>query len=150
MSLGLFGISLAIVQGVLIRYVLKVLGDRRTVLWGIVFNAMAFLALGLVTSGTVALILTPLAALGAVVIPALQAMMSRAIPDDSQGGLQGLLTSAGALAMIVSPLVMSNVFWIATANNTPFYLPGAPFLVSMVLMGVCVVVFLGRKRMTPG
>ena len=119
------------------------------ILWGIVFNACAFLALALVTSGTVALIITPLAALGAVVIPALQAMMSRAIPDNSQGGLQGLLTSAGALAMIVSPLIMSNVFWLATAESTGFYLPGAPFLLSMVLMGVCVVVFLGRKRMTP-
>jgi len=149
LSLGLFGISLAIVQGWLIRYVLAWLGDRKTVLYGILFNAAAFLALAMVSSGTLALILTPLAALGAVVIPALQAMMSRAIPDNAQGGLQGLLTSAGALAMIVSPAVMSQVFWVATAESTPVYLPGAPFLVSMLLMVVCAVVFLGRKRMTP-
>ena len=148
MSIGLFGVSLAIVQGGLIRWVLRVLGDRGTVLYGIVFNAFAFLALGLADSGMLALILTPLAALGGVVIPALQAMMSRAIPDNAQGGLQGLLTSAGALAMIVSPLVMSQVFWLATAETTPFYMPGAPFFVSMLLMAVCAVVFLGRKRMT--
>lgn len=148
LSLGLFGISLAIVQGWLIRYVLAWLGDRKTVLYGILFNAAAFLALAMVSSGTVALILTPLAALGAVVIPALQAMMSRAIPDNAQGGLQGLLTSAGALAMIVSPAVMSQVFWVATAESTPVYLPGAPFLVSMLLMVVCAIVFLGRKRMS--
>ncbi|SPJ24436.1 TCR/Tet family MFS transporter [Palleronia abyssalis] len=147
-SIGLFGVSLAIVQGGLIRWVLRVLGDRGTVLYGIVFNAFAFLALGLADSGMLALILTPLAALGGVVIPALQAMMSRAIPDNAQGGLQGLLTSAGALAMIVSPLVMSQVFWLATAETTPFYMPGAPFFVSMLLMAVCAVVFLGRKRMT--
>ena len=147
-SLGLFGISLAIVQGWLIRYVLRWLGDRRTVVWGILFNACAFLAIAVTTSGTVALILTPMAALGAVVIPALQAIMSRTIPDNAQGGLQGLLTSAGALAMIVSPLVMSQVFWSATAQSTPIYLPGAPFLVSMVLMLICAAVFLRRKRLT--
>ncbi len=148
-SLGLFGISLAVVQGALIRPALRMLGDRGAVTWGLVFNACAFLALALVTSGTLALILAPLAALGAVVPPALQGMMSRAIPDDSQGRLQGLLTSAGALAMIVSPAMMSQVFWFATADTTSFYLPGAPFLVSMTLMGLCLVVFLGRKRMRP-
>lgn len=149
LSLGLFGISLAIVQGWLIRYVLRWFGDRGTVLWGLLFNAVVFLLLGVIEDGTIALMLTPLAAVGGVVIPALQAMMSRAIPDNAQGGLQGLLTSAGALAMIVSPLVMSQVFWLATAENAPFYLPGLPFLLSMGLTGVCVVVFLGRKRMRP-
>lgn len=147
LSLGLFGISLAIVQGGLIRVILGRLGDRKAVIWGLGFNACTFLALGLIRDGTVALVLTPLAALGGVVIPAIQAMMSRAIPDDAQGGLQGLLTSAGALAMIVSPALMSQVFWLATADRSPFYLPGAPFLVSMLLMGVCALVFLGRKRM---
>ena len=149
LSLGLFGISLAVVQGWLIRYVLRWFGDRGTVLWGLLFNAVVFLLLGVLENGMIALTLTPLAAIGGVVIPALQAMMSRAIPDNAQGGLQGLLTSAGALAMIVSPLVMSQVFWLATAENAPFYLPGLPFLLSMGLMGVCVVVFLGRKRMRP-
>ncbi|SFG37095.1 MFS transporter, DHA1 family, tetracycline resistance protein [Palleronia marisminoris] len=149
LSLGLFGISLAIVQGWLIRYVLRWFGDRGTVLWGLLFNAVVFLLLGVLEDGTIALMLTPLAAIGGVVIPALQAMMSRAIPDNAQGGLQGLLTSAGALAMIVSPLVMSQVFWLATAENAPIYLPGLPFLLSMGLMGICVVVFLGRKRMRP-
>ena len=72
--------------------------------------------------------------------------MSRAIPDNSQGGLQGLLTSAGALAMIVSPLIMTQVFWVATADSTPFFLPGAPFLVSMLLMFACAWVFLARPR----
>ena len=50
--------------------------------------------------------------------------------------------------MIVSPLVMSQVFWSATAQSTPIYLPGAPFLVSMVLMLICAAVFLRRKRLT--
>ncbi|TRD23519.1 MFS transporter [Palleronia caenipelagi] len=148
-SLGLFGISLALVQGLLIRVVIRVLDDRGAVLWGLCFNALAFLAMGLVQSGRTALILAPLAALGAIVPPALQSMMSRAIPDNAQGGLQGLLTSAGGLAMVVSPFFMSQVFWFATAESTSYHLPGAPFLVSMALMLACIVVFLGRKRMTP-
>jgi DHA1 family tetracycline resistance protein-like MFS transporter len=145
-SLASFGIAMALVQGVLIRHVLRWLGDRGTVVYGLIFNFFAFLALALVTDGVTALILTPLTALGAVVTPALQGIMSRSVQDNAQGELQGVLSSAGALAMIVSPLVMTQVFALFTAPDATVFLPGAPFLVSMMLMVACGAVFLGRQR----
>jgi len=141
-SLAAFGVSMAIVQGGLIRVILRLLGDRGTVVYGLVFNTFAFLALALVTNGTLALILTPLTALGAVVTPAIQGIMSRQTADDSQGELQGVLASAGAVATIISPLMMTYVFARFTEDGAPLFLPGAPFLVSMALMLVCMVVFL--------
>ncbi len=57
----------------------------------------------IVTSGTIALILIPIAALAGVVTPALQGLMSRSVADDQQGELQGALTSVSALAMIIAP-----------------------------------------------
>jgi len=134
------------VQGWLIRIVLPRWGEARTVLAGIAFNACAFLAIGTVTSGTLALFLTPLTALGAVVTPALQGMMSRATPNDRQGELQGVIAAAGAMAMIISPLLMTRVFAAFADPATPPFLPGAPFLVSMALMGICAVVFLWPRR----
>ncbi|MDJ0626858.1 MAG: TCR/Tet family MFS transporter [Rhodobacter sp.] len=146
LSLASFGIAMAIVQGGLIRIVLARLGERFTVLYGLAFNFCAFLALALVTNGTLALILTPLTALGAVVTPALQGMMSRTVPDDAQGELQGVLTSAAAVSMIVSPLIMTQIFAAFTGGLAPVYLPGAPFLVSMLLMVACAAVFFARPR----
>ncbi len=146
LSLASFGVALAIVQGGLIRIILRRLGERYTVIYGLTFNACAFLALALVTNGTVALILTPLTALGAVVTPALQGMMSRTVPDDAQGELQGVLTSAAAVSMILSPLIMTQIFALFTSGAMPVYLPGAPFLVSMLLMAACAAVFLVRPR----
>ena len=64
LSLALFGIMMALVQGVLIRFVLRWLGERNTVVYGHVFDVFAFAALAFVTSGALALVLTPLAALG--------------------------------------------------------------------------------------
>ncbi|WP_102107494.1 TCR/Tet family MFS transporter [Oceaniglobus roseus] len=148
-SLASFGISIALVQGALIGVILKRLGDRGTVIYGLCFNFCAFLALALVTDGTVALILTPLTALGAVVTPALQGIMSRTAPDDSQGELQGVLSSTAALAMIVSPLLMTRVFSAFTAADAPVHLPGAPFLVSMALMVACGAVYLTRRAPAP-
>lgn len=144
-SLALFGILMAIVQGGLIRLILSRLGEWRTIVWGIVFDISAFGAMAVVTSGTVALILTPLAALGAATIPALTATMSHLVGDDEQGALQGVMTSASALAMIVSPMLMTSVFAEFTREGTPVYLPGAPFVVSMLLMIAALLIFLRSK-----
>jgi DHA1 family tetracycline resistance protein-like MFS transporter len=145
-SLAAFGIAMALVQGGLIRVILRMLGERKTVFYGLVFNLFAFMALGLVESGTVAMILTPLTALGAVVTPALQGIMSRTAPDDAQGELQGVISSTASLAMVISPLIMTQIFAAFTAPGAGVFMPGAPFLVSSALMVACMGVFLARPR----
>lgn len=141
LSLALFGIMLAIIQGVMIRPILRLLGERGTVIYGHGFDIAAFLALAFVTSGTWALILTPLAACAAVITPALQGIMSKAVGDDQQGELQGALTSVAALAMIGSPMVMTSIFAAFTADTAPVYLPGAPFILSAALIALGLWVF---------
>jgi DHA1 family tetracycline resistance protein-like MFS transporter len=117
---------------------MRLLGERGTVIYGHAFDVLAFLALAFVTSGTLALILTPLAALAAVITPALQGIMSKAVGADAQGELQGALTSLSALAMIVSPLMMTSIFAAFSAPGAALYLPGAPFLLSagLILLGL--------------
>lgn len=146
LSLGLFGIMMALVQGWLIRRILAWLGERGTVIYGLVFDVAAFGAIAFAPNGTVALILTPLAALGAVITPALQGLLSQTVANDQQGELQGALTSAGALAMILSPLAMTSVFAMFTAPDASVYFPGAPFILSLVLILVALVVFLWPSR----
>lgn len=145
-SLGLFGVMMAVVQGGLIRLILARLGERGTVLYGLVFDVFAFAALAFVTSGPIALILTPLAALGAVITPALQGIMSRAVGETRQGELQGALTSVSAIAMIIAPMVMTSVFARFTHAAAPIYFPGAPFLLSLALILAALAVFLYPKR----
>ncbi|MCV3270504.1 TCR/Tet family MFS transporter [Roseobacter sinensis] len=146
LSLALFGIMMAVVQGGLIRPVLRILGERGTVIYGHLFDTAAFLALAFVTSGTLALILTPLAALAAVITPALQGIMSKAVGRDAQGELQGALTSIMALAMILSPMMMTGTFAAFTDADAPLYLPGAPFVLSALLILAGLTVFLRAPR----
>ncbi|MEP6020776.1 MAG: TCR/Tet family MFS transporter [Paracoccaceae bacterium] len=150
LSLALFGIMMAVVQGGLIRYVLQWLGDRGTVIYGHVFDLIVFLVLATVTSGTVALILTPVAAIAAVISPALTGLMSQAVRDDQQGELQGALTSVGSLAAIFGYAVYPFIFAIfaqkeeveaATLNVALPYFPGAPYILSAVLVGVGLLLF---------
>lgn len=146
LSLAAFGVAMAVVQAGLIPVILRWFGDRGTIVYGLVFNFFAFLILAFVESGAVAIMFIPLTALGAVVVPAIQGVMSRQTANDSQGELQGVLSSTSALATIFSPLIMTTVFWRFSAEDAPIYLPGAPFLVSMSLMVVCMAVFLTPLR----
>jgi len=147
LSLALFGVAMAVVQGGAIRLLVDRFGERGTVNLGFVFAIASYGAIGVITSGTLALILTPIAAIGGVIPPALQGVMSRRVAANAQGELQGALTSTTALAMILSPLAMTASFSEFTKAGTGFYLPGAPFLLAMALsiIGLAIFVFSPRK-----
>ncbi len=137
--------SIAVVQGLLIRPIIRRIGDRGAVILGLGIEVASFVLLGFVTAGWMALALTVVSALGAIAGPALQSILSRAAPDDAQGELQGTLTAIGAVAVIVAPLLMTQTFFYFTHDAAPVYLPGAPFLLSAALTVLCLVLFLRAR-----
>jgi len=146
LSLGVFGIGIAIVQGLLIRPILRLIGERKAVILGLSIDVVAFVALAFVTNGWIALALTPLTALGSIAGPALQGIMSRTASDSQQGELQGTVTSINAVATIVAPIMVTQTFWYFTSGDDHLYLPGAPFLLSAVLTIGCIFVFIQTPR----
>ncbi|CUH84274.1 TCR/Tet family MFS transporter [Thalassovita mediterranea] len=143
-SLMLYGIGAAVVQGVLVGPVIARLGQRGAVMFGLTIEVVIFGVLGFISSGTITLILTPLMALGNVGLPALQGIIAQKTPDDSQGEMQGVLSSISSIAMIMGPLVLTQIFAWATRDDGPIYLPGAPFLLSGILMTVAVLLFVNQ------
>lgn len=145
MSLAVFGLSFAAVQGLAVRPSIARFGHRRTVLIGLTLEALVLFIVGFITSSFVLMMFVPISALGAVGMPALQGIMSRRVSDDAQGELQGVLTSVNSLAAIIAPLVMTRTFAYFTADNAPVYLPGAPFFIASVLMAISVLIFWMRR-----
>ena len=146
-SLGVYGFSMAVVQGGLIRYVIPRFGEHNTVILGYSITVVAFMLYAVAWEGWVVFALAPITSLGIIGGPALQGIMSRAADNDQQGELQGVLTSVGAIGAIISPLLMTNVFGYFTGESAPVYFPGAPFVFSMALVFMSLVIFLGRKRL---
>lgn len=146
LSLAAFGLGSVIVQALLVGPVIRVLGERRTAIFGLSIEVLTYGFYGFVTSGTWALLALPVAALAGVGGPALQGMMSRATPEDQQGELAGINTSLGALSMILAPLVMTFLFAYFTGPDAPIHLPGAPFLLSATLMVAAVLLFVAGTR----
>jgi len=150
-SLAIYGISFAVGQAVLVGPLIRRFGEHRAAFYGMWVDITTLAALGFVTSGPLALALTPVTALGGVVTPALQAILSRGAADDAQGELQGVLASLTAIAAITAPLMMTGVFSASTAPEAPIYHPGAPFLLASALMVACMLLHVAGPREThPG
>ena len=97
--------------------------------------------MSVITNGNILLGLIPIAALGVVGQPALQAILSMGTSDDSQGILQGVVASLSAISMIIAPVSMTWVFSVFTEDSTPVYYPGAPFAVSAGLLAIGLYIF---------
>ena len=72
----------------------------------------------------------PLVALGALVTPALEGILSNAVPENEQGLLQGVNSGFAAIATIISPLLMTYVFYTFTDGDAVTYFPGAAYLLA--------------------
>lgn len=134
LTLTYYGLGTAIVQGGIIRWVVPILGEARTTVFGL--GCAAVSALGFALAGTTGVVLAiiPIAALSHMGQAALTGLMTRQVSDSEQGELQGVIGSVTAVAAVISPLVATTVFYRAAAPDAPIYFPGAPFLLATVLM----------------
>ena len=149
LSLAFVGVCFAVTQGWLIRFILPRLGEAGTAFWGLVVSIAGLVCFGVITQGWMVYVLIFLTALGAVVTPAMTGLMSSRVPGNAQGELQGALASVLGVALIISPVMMTQTFGYFTGATAPIYLPGAPFLGAAALMALALVPFsMGVRRIT--
>ncbi|WP_069300183.1 TCR/Tet family MFS transporter [Neptunicoccus sediminis] len=145
-SLGAFGVMMALSQGLLIRLAIPRLGEYGTAVLGLTMEMLAFVGIALAPATWVIFALLPVSALGMLAGPAMQGIMSRAVPDDAQGELQGVVSSVRAMASIIAPLVMTGLFSLFTREGAALYFPGAPFIASAFLILIALWIFRGWRR----
>ena len=145
-SLTIYGVCFAIVQGALVKPAIKRFGEYKTVVIGFGFEMFGLLLMSVMTNGTILLGLIPIAALGVIGQPALQAILSVGTSDDSQGVLQGVVASLSAISMIIAPVSMTWVFSTFTEESAAIYYPGAPFAVSALLLALGLYIFVRKGR----
>ena len=145
-SLAVYGLASAVVQGLLMRHIVPRFGEMRIAILGLTLEVGSFIAFALAfeTWHVFAIILAT--SLGVMTQPAVQALLSRAVPDNAQGELQGVTSSLQAIAAILSPLIMTQSFGWFTSPGAPIHLPGAPFLISAGMMVVALIAILGWRR----
>jgi len=146
LSLMFVGICMALVQGFLIRWVIPRTGLRWAGILGMSFSAVAFFGYGTATAPWMIYLAMIPGALGALGGPAMQGIASAQVDATQQGELQGGLSSTMSLTSIISPLMMTQVFAFFTEDQTPYYFPGAAFILALFLTLAALAVFINITR----
>jgi MFS transporter, DHA1 family, tetracycline resistance protein len=132
-SLGWVGFTVALVQGFLSRYIIPKLGQTNSVYVGLLIYAVGFTLFGFATEGWMMYAFMTIFAFGGISGPSIQGIISSQVLANEQGEMQGTVTGMISLTSIIGPLLMTNIFAYFSQKNTPFYFPGAPFLMGAVL-----------------
>jgi MFS transporter, DHA1 family, tetracycline resistance protein len=133
LTMAAFGVSSMIVQAGLVGPVVKLFGERRALLIGLLFGVAGLTMFGLASTGAAFLIGLPVMALWGFAGPAAQGLMTRRVSPTEQGQLQGANNSIMGIANLVGPVIFSLTFAHAIAGGSAT-LAGAPFLLSAAML----------------
>ena len=134
LTLALFGVGSTITSAFLIGPIVKRIGERNAMIVGLSLSAASALAIALAYTGSLFLLSIPLASLGGLSSPSLMSIASRQASETEQGRLQGALGSLQGIALMVAPLVLSQIFATSIQRGGQSF-AGVPFaFASLVLL----------------
>ncbi|WP_421759682.1 TCR/Tet family MFS transporter [Devosia sp.] len=147
-ALGAFGLGFALSQALLISPVIKLIGEWPTVLLGMGAATIALVGTAFIHSEIALYGFLVFGSLAGLAGPAINSLMSRQVPDDAQGELQGAINATNSLAAILGPLLATQLFRFFTQaeKDAPGYFPGAPFLGAGILVVAAALVFIYTVR----
>ncbi len=132
-TVALFGILLALMQGLLVGKVITRFGAARTAVYSLFFAIPSYLIIGFAGSTEIMIAGLVVGAVTGLTFPAMQTLMTPKIAENSQGELQGAIASVVSITTIVGPPVMAGVFG-AYSDSAGLFFPGAPYMLATALM----------------
>ncbi len=127
------GVFAAIVQGGLVHRLTKRVGEWPVLRAGLWLTAAALILLGVTTELWALFPVLALLALGSgLTFPTISAIVSQRAPDADQGGILGVLASAGGLARLLAPIAATALFQ-AVGVSSPLLIGGLLFVACGVI-----------------
>jgi len=148
-SLAFVGVLMAFTQAVLTGRIVKHFGERRAVMIGLASGAASMLLVAFAEVGWFAYVAITAGMLQFIAYPSMNAIMSKQVPPDEQGELQGGVASLMSLTTIVGPLLMTQTLGRFSGAGAPIYFPGAVFFLAALLALCALVIILRAGAKTP-
>jgi DHA1 family tetracycline resistance protein-like MFS transporter len=133
-SLGFVGVMVSIVQGGLIKFTQQKFGSEKAIYLGLTLYFIGLVLFALANQAWMMYAFTFVYALGGIAPPAIQGIISGRVAANEQGELQGMTTALNSISTILSPLLMTNLFYQFTKPNALIYFPGAAFAAAALLI----------------
>jgi DHA1 family tetracycline resistance protein-like MFS transporter len=136
------GVCSIVVGGLLVKPIVARVGERVSLIIGLLCGAGGMVLFGLAGRGDVFCLGIPIMSMMGLATPALQGLMTARISASEQGQLQGAIGSLAAIASMFGPLLFSFVF-AQSLSSTPLFgahIPGAPFFLSALLLFIAAMI----------
>ena len=123
-----------LVMGVMAPRLVQRIGERATLLGGVVLSAIGFVGLGLAPTSLAFCLACVPTCLGNMCGPPLQALQTKRVGPTEQGRLQGALSALQAFNGLAGPIFFTQVFAWSIAPGSGSGLSGVSLLIAAVLM----------------
>ncbi|MET3924976.1 TCR/Tet family MFS transporter [Devosia sp. 2618] len=141
-TLGAFGIGFAISQALLAAPLARGMGEPAVAMIGLLAAITAFAGVAFASDVFYLYLFIMVGTVSGLAPPAINSVLSRQVPDNGQGELQGAVNAASSLATIIGPLFATQIFsYYSAAPGTPAYFPGAPFIAASVSVLAALIIF---------
>jgi DHA1 family tetracycline resistance protein-like MFS transporter len=149
LTLAVFGLVMAGFQGGLTGPAVKRWGERRVAVIGLVCATIAAAGYGLAGGLGVVVVLMVVHGPEGFVQPMLMAMMSRVVPENAQGELQGGISAVTNIAMLAGTVTFSQVFAAFMAPDARWQTPDAAYFLAAGLLALTLLLCLATVRRAP-
>jgi MFS transporter, DHA1 family, tetracycline resistance protein len=129
-TLAGFGLVMALFQGGLSGPVTKRFGERQVIIVGLCSAALASFGYGIVWNLPMVIILMFVHGPEGFIHPMMTALMSKAVPENAQGELQGGLSAIMNIAMLLGQVFYAQLFRYFLTESAPFQSPNVAFFVA--------------------
>ncbi|GLQ09126.1 tetracycline resistance MFS efflux pump [Devosia yakushimensis] len=141
-ALGAFGIGFAICQAFLVGPLVKRVGEPPVAMLGLLAAIAAFIGVAFTDQVFYLYVFIMIGAISGLAPPAINGVLSRQVPDNAQGELQGAVNAANSLATIIGPVIATQIFsYFTSAPDSPGYFPGAPWVAAAGCVAVAFILF---------
>lgn len=132
-SLFVVGVVAAVVQGGLMRVLLKRFSPQRLVQMGLVSSALGYLGWGLATEGWMMMAIVVCNLLGFTITASLQSLISNAASDREQGTAMGSVASLTSAMAVAAPVIGAALLGSVSHLGPMHWLVGLPFFACCAL-----------------
>lgn len=150
LTLAASGLTVALLQGFGTGPTVTRWGEKRMAIIGLAGSAATCVGFGLSPTTVIVVVMLVVNAVEGFVHPMLAALMSRAVPEDTQGALQGGISALMNLAMLVGAVFYAQAFGFFLSEAAPVRSPDVPFFIAAALIFLALGIFVGQARRGAG
>jgi DHA1 family tetracycline resistance protein-like MFS transporter len=141
-SLFAVGVMSTLVQGVLLKHLLRRFSAPRLAVMGLASSSLCYLAWGLAPAGWLMIVVIVFNLLGFAVASAMQSIVSNAASESAQGRTMGAVSSLNSLMAVIAPVVGAAMLGFVSHLPQGDWRIGAPFYFCALLQAAAMLIAL--------